>query len=199
MERNNLIIIEGPQGTGKSTLSSYLRDNIASSNLYRLSGQRDKTNKGLEQSKLMYDALFSYLQNMQNIPMDMIFDRTFTSEEVYARLGYKEYSFTEQYKRYSALLNELYYKIYYFNLYLENVDLLRQRLDRPSHHNYQAFSLDNSVNQQNAYRDVASELSSYDNINVIDLPMDNFEESYDQVRRILKMEKEEYNEKSIRK
>ena len=190
MERNNLIIIEGPQGTGKSTLASYLRDNIASSNLYRLSGQRDKTNKGLEQSKLMYDALFSYLQNMQNIPMDMIFDRTFTSEEVYARLGYKEYSFTEQYKRYSALLNELYYKIYYFNLYLENVDLFRQRLDRPSHHNYQAFSLDNSVNQQKAYRDVASELSTYDNINVIDLPMDNFEESYDQVRRILKMEKE---------
>ena len=190
MERNNLIIIEGPQGTGKSTLSSYLRDNIASSNLYRLSGQRDKTNKGLEQSKLMYDALFSYLQNMQNIPMDMIFDRTFTSEEVYARLGYKEYSFTEQYKRYSTLLNELYYKIYYFNLYLENVDLFRQRLDRPSHHNYQAFSLDNSVNQQKAYRDVASELSTYDNINVIDLPMDNFEESYDQVRRILKMEKE---------
>lgn len=190
MERNNLIIIEGPQGTGKSTLASYLRDNIASSNLYRLSGQRDKTNKGLEQSKLMYDALFSYLQNMQNIPMDMIFDRTFTSEEVYARLGYKEYSFTEQYKRYSALLNELYYKIYYFNLYLENVDLFRQRLDRPSHHNYQAFSLDNSVNQQKAYRDVASELSTYDNINVIDLPMDNFEESYGQVRRILKMEKE---------
>ena len=190
MERNNLIIIEGPQGTGKSTLSSYLRDNIASSNLYRLSGQRDKTNKGLEQSKLMYDALFSYLQNMQNIPMDMIFDRTFTSEEVYARLGYKEYSFTEQYKRYSALLNELYYKIYYFNLYLENVDLFRQRLDRPSHHNYQAFSLDNSVNQQKAYRDVASELSTYDNINVIDLPMDNFEESYGQVRRILKMKKE---------
>ena len=190
MERNNIIIIEGPQGTGKSTLASYLRDNIASSNLYRLSGQRDKTNKGLEQSKLMYDALFSYLQNMQNIPMDMIFDRTFTSEEVYARLGYKEYSFTEQYKRYSALLNELYYKIYYFNLYLENVDLFRQRLDRPSHHNYQAFSLDNSVNQQKAYRDVASELSTYDNINVIDLPMDNFEESYGQVRRILKMEKE---------
>ena len=190
MERNNLIIIEGPQGTGKSTLASYLRDNIASSNLYRLSGQRDKTNKGLEQSVLMYDALFSYLQNMQNIPMDMIFDRTFTSEEVYARLGYKEYSFTEQYKRYSALLNELYYKIYYFNLYLENVDLFRQRLDRPSHHNYQAFSLDNSVNQQKAYRDVASELSTYDNINVIDLPMDNFEESYGQVRRILKMKKE---------
>ena len=190
MERNNIIIIEGPQGTGKSTLASYLRDNIASSNLYRLSGQRDKTNKGLEQSKLMYDALFSYLQNMQNIPMNMIFDRTFTSEEVYARLGYKEYSFTEQYKRYSALLNELYYKIYYFNLYLENVDLFRQRLDRPSHHNYQAFSLDNSVNQQKAYRDVASELSTYDNINVIDLPMDNFEESYDQVRRVLKMEKE---------
>ena len=43
----------------------------------------------------MYDALIDYLEKMQSVPMDMIFDRTFMTEEVYARLGYKDYSFTE--------------------------------------------------------------------------------------------------------
>ncbi len=37
--QNRMIIVEDPQGTGKTTLTNYLRDNIASSNLYRLSGQ----------------------------------------------------------------------------------------------------------------------------------------------------------------
>ena len=48
MKDNRLIIIEGPQGTGKSTLANYLRDTVASSNLYRLSGQKDKTATGKE-------------------------------------------------------------------------------------------------------------------------------------------------------
>ncbi len=187
MDKNNMIIIEGPQGTGKSTLANYLRDNIASSNLYRLSGQRDKTNKGLELSIKMYDALLSYLKDMQNIPMDMIFDRTFMTEEVYARLGFKDYSFTEQYKCYSNLLNQLNYNIHYFNLYLEDTDLFIKRLARDSHHNYQAFSKDSSVKQQMMYSEIANELSQYNNINVHNLAMDNFEESYSDVRKLLKM------------
>lgn len=36
-----MVIIEGPQGTGKTTLANYLRDNMAESNLYRLSCQQD--------------------------------------------------------------------------------------------------------------------------------------------------------------
>ena len=28
MEKQKLIIVEGPQGTGKSTLTNYLRDNV---------------------------------------------------------------------------------------------------------------------------------------------------------------------------
>ena len=43
---NKLIIIEGPQGTGKTTLANYLRENMPGSNLYRLSGQKDKTESG---------------------------------------------------------------------------------------------------------------------------------------------------------
>ena len=118
MDKNRLIIVEGPQGTGKSTLANYLRDNIAGANLYRLTGQKDKTVTGLNYSKFMYDALMEYLRKMQMIRNDMIFDRTFMTEEVYARLGYKEYSFTDIYKKLSEQLNELTYEIYYLSLYL---------------------------------------------------------------------------------
>ena len=44
--KNKLIIVEGPQGTGKTTLTNYLREKLSGSNLYRLSGQKDKSKKG---------------------------------------------------------------------------------------------------------------------------------------------------------
>lgn len=77
MQKNRIIIIEGPQGTGKTTLANYLRENIAASNLYRLSGQKDKSATGKKLSKKMYLALIDYLLNMEIVPMDLIFDRTF--------------------------------------------------------------------------------------------------------------------------
>ena len=188
-----LIILEGPQGVGKTTLANYLRDNIAGSNLYRLSGQKDKTLTGLEYSRIMYDALIDYLEKMQSVPMDMIFDRTFMTEEVYARLGYKDYSFTKEYNYYLFKLSILKYEMYYFPLYLENVDLYRKRLDRGEHHLYQEFSLQNSINQQNMYLELAMEISkkeiNYDNpIQVVPLAMDDFDKSYTKVKKILKME-----------
>ena len=184
MER--LIIVEGPQGVGKSTLANYLRDNIAGSNLYRLSGQKDRTITGLKYSKIMYTALIKYLQKMQSVPMDMIFDRTFTTEEVYARLGYKDYSFTKEYNYYLSELSRLKYEMYYFPLYLENVDLYRKRLDRGEHHLYQEFSLQNSINQQNMYLMLAEDMmKKYNSIHVIPLAMDNFD--YTEVKRLLKI------------
>ena len=182
--RSKMIIVEGPQGTGKTTLANYLRDNMSGSNLYRLSGQKDKTDKGYIYSYHMYKALLEYLTQMEYIPMDMIFDRIFTSEEVYSRLGYKEYSFTKAYQEFVEKLNRLEYDIYYFSLYLNDLELFRERLIR-NHHNYQSFSVENSSNQQEMYLNICNELDEYDNINVIKLPMDDFEESYKRVRKVL--------------
>lgn len=187
MERNKMIIVEGPQGTGKTTLTNYLRDNIPCSNLLRLAGQKDKTETGLNYSKKMYDALIEYLVKMQDIPMNMIFDRTFMTEEVYARLGYKDYSFSEEYRNLLEKFNNLKYDIYYFSLYLENPELFRQRLARDSHHNYQAFSTESSTNQQEKYLEISEELKEYDNFNVIRMPMDDFEQSYKEIKKILKI------------
>ena len=123
---------------------------------------------------------------MQFVPMDMIFDRTFTTEEVYARLGYKDYSFTEEYNYYLSELSRLNYEMYYFPLYLENVDLYRKRLDRGEHHLYQEFSLQNSVDQQNMYLMLAEEMmKKYDSIHVVPLAMDNFD--YAKVKKMLKI------------
>lgn len=184
MEKNKIIIVEGPQGTGKTTLTDYLRTIMAGSNLYRLSGQKDKTVSGKEKSRFMYESLLEYMKNMESIPMDLIFDRTFFSEEVYARLGYKEYSFTDVYQTLVEKLCALDYDIYFIVLYLENTLLYQQRLARDVHHNYQDFSVENSVNQQNCYLEVARELEKT-KIHVCPIAMDDFDEAYEKINEIL--------------
>lgn len=189
MVKSKIIVVEGPQGTGKTTLSNFFRENLPGANLYRLSGQKDKTLTGKKYSVVMYDALIDYLREMQVVPMDMIFYRTFFTEEVYGRLGYKEYSFTDEYQRLVKNFDMLDYDIYYISLYLKNVELFRERLARESHHNYQSFSLENSVNQQNVYKEIADELEQNTSIKVIKMEMDDFDVAYEKIREIFGIEK----------
>ena len=181
--KNKLIIVEGPQGTGKTTLTNYLREKLSGSNLYRLSGQKDKSKKGKKYSYEMYSALLDYLSKMQEIPMDLIFDRTFFTEEIYARLGYKDYSFSDIYEELLKKFNQLNYDKYLLILYLKNTELYRKRLERDFHHNYQAFSIENSENQQQAYMILGEEImkKKENTIKVIYLPMDDFEQAYNQI------------------
>lgn len=188
MEKNRIIIVEGPQGTGKTTLTNYLRENIPSSNLYRLSGQKDKTLSGKKLSQKMYLALLSYLEKMEDTPMDLIFDRTFFTEEIYARLGYKEYSFTDIYELLVKKLESLNYDIYFIVLYLEDGNIYEERLKR-EHHTYQSFSVENSMQQQKAYLKMAEELRS-SSIQVIALAMDQFETSYAKINQLFHIEDE---------
>ena len=190
MEKAKLIVIEGPQGTGKSTLANYLRENIPGSNLYRLSGQKDKSITGKNLSSQMYDALLTYLEQMQNIPMDLIFDRTFFTEEVYANLGYKEYSFYDIYEELLKRFVKLNYDIYYFNLYLQNEALYEERLKR-DHHNYQSFSLKNSTDQQFAYYVIGMALEEQYGqfINIYNIAMDDFSLAYEKINQILKLKR----------
>lgn len=192
--KNKLIIVEGPQGTGKTTLTNYLRENIPGSNLYRLSGQKDKTENGQKYSEKMYEALLEYLEKLEEIPMDLIFDRTFFTEEIYARLGYKEYDFSDIYKKLFARFNKLHFEKYLIVLYLENTDLYSERLKRDFHHNYQTFSLENSICQQQAYLKLSEEIekNAENTIKVIRLPMDDFTKAYQQIDAMIRGEKDEY-------
>ena len=186
MKRNRLIIIEGPQGTGKTGLSNYLRDKIPGSNLYRLSGQKDKTKKGKELSEKMYCALLTYLKEMETIPMDLIFDRTFFTEEVYARLGYKEYDFHDVYLELVDKLCQLNFDMYLVLLHLENPSIYEERLKR-DHHQYQAFSTKNSTDQQDIYLQIKEELKDT-NIKIISLATDDFKEAYQKIDTLFEIE-----------
>lgn len=184
--KNRMIIVEGPQGTRKSTLTSYLRDNIPASNLYRLSGQRDKTESGKKLSEYMYHLQLDYLEKMSIVPMDLIFDRTFFTEEVYGRLGYKEYSFTDVYQKLVERLEKLNYEIYLSILYLENTELYLQRIKRDKHHNYQSYSVQNSIDQQQKYLELGEELKNT-SINIHELAMDDFPKAYKEVNKVYKI------------
>lgn len=176
MTRGNIIIIEGPQGSGKSTMANFLRDNLASSNLYRLTGIKDKSETGYEKNKNMYLGLINYMESLEDTELNLIFDRTFFTEEVYAKLGYKSYNFDAVYERLLKKLSQLDFNIYFVVLYLKDTDIYTTRLNR-QHHQYQEFSKDNSVNQQNAYLELLRNIK-YKNIHKIKISTDNFSKAY---------------------
>ncbi len=124
--RMKCVIIEGPQGCGKTTLANYLREHIPVSNLYRLSGQKDKTTIGKEKSIKMYNALLDYMEAISDSDINLIFDRTFFTEQVYSQVGFKEYDFTDIYESLLERLGKLNYDIYYISLYLKDENILGQ-------------------------------------------------------------------------
>ena len=177
--RGNIIIIEGPQGVGKSTMANFLRDNLASSNLYRLTGIKDKTKTGYDKNKRMYLNLLNYMEELEDTELNLIFDRTFFTEQVYCLLGFKEYKFDDVYERLVQKLNALDFNIYYVVLYLNDTSIYEKRLKR-QHHQYQAFSIESSINQQNTYLKLADNLKAA-NINVLKIETDNYEKAYNEL------------------
>lgn len=178
-KRGTIIIVEGPQGVGKSTMANFLRDNLPTTNLYRLSGIKDKTQTGREKNKIMYLGLINYMESLEDTNLNLIFDRTFFTEQVYCMLDYKEYKFDEEYERLVKKLSYLEYDIYFVVLYLRDVNIYEQRLKRV-HHNYQSFSVKNSIDQQNAYLSLADGIKNK-NINVIKIAMDDFKDGYNKL------------------
>lgn len=178
-KKGNIIIIEGPQGSGKSTMANFLRDNLSGTNLYRLSGIKDKTQTGYEKNKTMYLGLINYMEALEETELNLIFDRTFFTEQVYAKLGYKEYSFDDIYKRLLRKLSDLDFNIYLVVLYLKDTNIYEKRIVR-QHHQYQAFSKENSINQQNEYLNLIDNIK-YKNIHKIKIATDDFDKAYNKL------------------
>ena len=172
MANSKIIIVEGPQGAGKTTITDYIRKAIPYTNLYRLSGTADTTKTGKEKAKVMYEDLLDYIEKLQNKSVNLLFDRTFFTEEVFCRLGFKEYSFTDVYNKLLARLAKLDFDRYYITLYLSNEDEYVARLDRAGKAKvkYTKFEKQSSVNQQNEYLKLADEIKEkYKNIHVVNI------------------------------
>ncbi len=169
MKNDVIIIVEGPQGVGKTTFTNYLRENMAATDLYRLSGIKDRNETGLAKIRTKYEKLIEYMENCEDI--NMIFDRTFFTNEVYSRLGYQKYSFNETYQSLLLKLDNMKntdkYDIYLVMAYLQDESLYETRIKRDKHQ-YQKFEVESSILQQREYLKMADEVEKQTkNIKVI--------------------------------
>lgn len=172
MANSKIIIVEGPQGAGKTTVTDYIRHAIPYTNLYRLSGTSDITVDGKEKAKVMYEDLLEYIKKLENKSINLLFDRTFFTEEIYCRLGFKEYTFTDVYEKLVDKLAQMDFEIYYITLYLKDEELYTKRLAREGKTKvkYTDFNKNSSSNQQREYLKLAEEIKQkYKNINVVNI------------------------------
>lgn len=189
MANSKLIIVEGAQGVGKTTVTDYIRQALPYTSLYRLSGTSDPTLEGKKKATQMYFNLNSYLQSMQNLNINLLFDRTFFSEENYCRLEKKDYSFTDVYTELVKTLNLLDFDIYYITLYLEDTSKFETRLkrDKKCEPAYAKFKTQSSIEQQRVYLEMADELATLaKNIKVFKVNTDvSTTEVFEQINEIL--------------
>ena len=175
MSNSKLIVVEGAQGAGKTTYTDFIRNTLSYTNLYRLGGTSDTTKSGLPKAEKMYDALLDYIEKLENSSINLLFDRTFFSEEIYCRLGKKEYSFTEVYNKLLDRFSKLDFEIYYITLYLQDENIYKERLNREGKSEFKTskFGAENSIGQQREYLKLAYEIKEkYSNIKVININTD---------------------------
>lgn len=187
--KSKLIIVEGPQGSGKTTVTDYIRHSLPYTNLYRLSGTSDNSETGLAKAIKMYEDLLKYMKTLEGTDINLLFDRTFFTEESYCRLGFKDYSFTEEYNRLVKKLDKLDFDIYYINLYVDDTSKFAERLDRAgkAKNKYAPFKVESSIKQQETYMKMAEELEkNTKNIKVINFNTNkSLEEECEELDKIL--------------
>ncbi|HAN10147.1 MAG TPA: hypothetical protein DCP90_06005 [Clostridiales bacterium] len=191
MAKEKLIILEGPQGVGKTGLTNWLREKIVYTNLYRLTGSKYKTEEeARKRSEIMYKNLVNYVAMMEDCGVNLLFDRIFITEYVYCRLGYRSYDYSKVFKSLITKIDLADFDIYLFNLKIRDVNLFAERMERggkPSHHALM-FNIENSTKQQHVYDEVMNEIKSLtENIKVIDIYTDSFDEAKADIAKLLEM------------
>jgi len=93
MNKPYFIVVEGAQGVGKSSLTNGLRESIPYTTLLRLSGTKESS---AEHAFINHKSILNMVKDNAGLGMNFVCDRSYFSEEVYCKLGYKKHSFDKE-------------------------------------------------------------------------------------------------------
>ena len=160
MAKPKLIIVEGAIGSGKSTLSRSLRENIPNSTLLDLGSIG---NDSQAHSFIYHSNILSMLFDVKLVQSNFILSRSFISNEVYSRLGKKDYDNSDNFKYHVNRLNML-KMIYDIKIIIlaSNPDEFERRLSVREKFQYVKHSVEESIKQQREYLCIADELRESD-------------------------------------
>jgi len=166
MAKPKLIIVEGPQGSGKSILTNYLREYVPHSTLLRLNGLPKDSN---DTDVFFYHTSWLHLINVnRSLNSQFILDRSFVSEKVYCDLGYKNYDFKIHFDLLAEQLNCL-REFYDIKIVLlkTNDKVLEKRLKR-NKFTYSEFSVESSKKQYTSYAENIANSIMFDKTTILE-------------------------------
>lgn len=160
-----LLVVEGAQGVGKTTFTSYLREQIPGSNLLRLSGSPIISEDGRSIMLSYYKAWVDFFYALRDENILFILDRFLFSELVYTRLGYKEYDFEREFSYLFAKLLTSVDHLTYVNLVLSEqgfLDRLQGRGSSKPVYGDVYYEGKKSMAQQRCYANVLTYLETFE-------------------------------------
>lgn len=148
--KGKIIILESSPACGKSSCASFLRENIKYSTLISLNGLPSETDNP-SNAYLYHSHILNCIDDCNQLKQSFILCRSFVSNTIYCRLGFKDYSFEKENQTLMCNLRRLskWYDIYYITV-TANEEVLKERLKR-NKSEYIKYSVENSLQQQEAY------------------------------------------------
>ena len=181
-----ILLVEGSQGCGKSTVCKELREQMKYVTLLDLNGVGDKTEEGRNKMFKYHNQILDMFDYTKICGMNYVCCRSFLSETIYCNLGYKPYSFANHN---NILINNLdyltrWYDVYFILLTAKEEDLkIRLNRDKFAYH---SFSVENSLAQQEQYRkEFRNMINQKTNIKVYEIENDNLERTVNSIKDII--------------
>ena len=156
MSKQKLIIVEGAICSGKSSLSKALREQMPHTMLMDLSS----IEKDNEPNSYMYHAdIMNMILDMKGYGSNFVLSRSYISNEIYARLGKKDYDNSRNFR---ILTNKLELLQYWYDVKIvilaSNPNEYERRLGKRNKFEYVEHSVDEALKQQKQYLLIADEL-----------------------------------------
>lgn len=168
-----LIILEGTIGSGKSTISTMIRELVPTYTLYRLTGlpkQTDTANK----SYIYHLNVLQSIERSALLDMNFVLDRSFISNTIYSRMGLKTYSYENTYELFAVLRRiSKFYDVHAINLYCSNDAELLSRLGGRDKFQYVKHDLEQAIRQRDVYHQYFDEMKDADFMTVTEIDTAN--------------------------